>query len=262
MDDKKRQSGTATLARGDRHKGENMARTKSRTIRLYVFEEQEIYREVYRSALSYSILKAPFDLLGVSTNGNIAAVRQAISSLNPDVLLVGTKKLDPHVIDELEQIREENPKIGIILLLVSYDVEGIQSLRKIALKGQGGMALFLKQSLDQIEQLSGIILATSQGQVILDPALAVFLFTEKSGYTFLRQLTGRESEILSLLSKGHTNASIAGTLYIDVKTVEHHINSMYGKLKAEADFDHKHPRVSAARLYLEATGELMSPVPC
>lgn len=122
------------------------------------------------------------------------------------------------------------------------------------------MALFLKQSLDQIEQLAGIILAASQGQVILDPALATFLFSEKTAYPFLTQLTSRESEILSLLAKGYTNAAIAQTLYIDVKTVEHHINSMYGKLRAEADFDNRHPRVSAARLYLEATGELIPPV--
>ncbi|MFC1906768.1 response regulator transcription factor [Chloroflexota bacterium] len=70
------------------------------------------------------------------------------------------------------------------------------------------------------------------------------------------QLTARESEILGLLSKGYTNSSIANALFIDVKTVEHHINSMYSKLKAGSDFNDKHPRVSAARLYLEAVGEL------
>ena len=237
-----------------------MARTKPRTIKLYVIEEQEIYREVYRTALSFNILRAPFDLLGISTSGDIAAARQAISEANPDVLLVGMKKLQSSTVHELEQIRAANPGIAIVLLLVFHDVEDIQSLRRIALKGEGGMALFLKQSLDQKEQLCGIILAASQGQVILDPVLAAFLFTEKTAYPFLKQLTTRESEILNLLAKGYTNAAIAETLYIDVKTVEHHINSMYGKLRSESDFDHRHPRVSAARLYLEATGELMPPV--
>mgnify|MGYP000191494859 CR=1 FL=1 len=237
-----------------------MARMKPKRVRLYVAEEQEIYREVYKSVLSHDILRAPFDLLKISANDDAHALAQGVSELKPDVLLVGTKRLQASLIEGLEQVRSDQPKMAIVLLLVFYDAEGIQSLRRIASKGQGGMALFLKQSLDRVEQLSGIILAASQGQVILDPALATFLFTEKAAYPFLTQLTTRESEILNLLAKGYTNAAIAHALYIDVKTVEHHINSMYGKLKAEADFDRKHPRVSAARLYLEATGELVPPV--
>jgi DNA-binding NarL/FixJ family response regulator len=236
-----------------------MARAKSKTITLYVVEEQEIYRELYKSALSFNVLKAPFELLGVSKNGDSTAVGRAISELKPDVLLFGTKKLHEGFIEELEQIRTAHPKMAIVLLLVSYNAEGIQCLRRIAMKGQGGMALFLKQSLDEVQQLSGIIVAAGHGQVILDPALAAFLFTEKTAYPFLGELTARESEILGLMSRGYTNASIAESLCIDVKTVEHHINSMYGKLKAESNFDSRHPRVSAARLYLEATGQLVPP---
>jgi len=96
--------------------------------------------------------------------------------------------------------------------------------------------------------------------VILDPTLSTLLFTGKAEYPVLKQLTARELEILSLLAKGHTNGAIAESLYIDVKTVEHHINSMYSKLKTTIDFNSKHSRVSAARLYLEATGELLAPV--
>lgn len=237
-----------------------MARTKSKTIRLYVLEEQEIYRGVYEPALSFNILKAPFDLLGVSENGDIAAIMRDVSELKPDVLLFGTKKLRCGLIEEIEQIRNAYPKMGIVLLLVSYDVEGVQALRRVALRGGGGgMALFLKQSLDEIEQLSGIIVAASQGQVILDPVLATFLFTEKAAHPFLKELTTREAEILNLVAKGYTNAAISESLYIDVKTVEHHMNSLYGKIRAETDFDQKHPRVSATRLYLEATGELVLP---
>lgn len=236
-----------------------MARTKPQAIRLYIVEEQETYREVYKSAFSSGVPKAPFDLLGICTNSDLTSIREVVATLNPDVLLVGTKNLSMNVVAELERVRVGNPRIAIVLLLVRYEIESIQSLRRTALKGEGGMALFLKQSLDQVEQLRGIILAANHGQVILDPALAGLLFTEKSSDSFLKQLTARESEILSLLSEGYTNAAIAQVLYIDVKTVEHHINSMYGKLKAEADFNRKHPRVSAARLYLEATGELVCP---
>lgn len=232
-----------------------MARTRSKTVRLYVVEEQEIYRELYKTILP---LSAPVDLLEVSTSGDISAMRDAVSAFGPDVLLLGTKKLEENIIEELEQVRLGNSKLGIVLLLVSYNDENIRLLRRLALRGAGGMALFLKQSLDQIEQLCGIIQAVSQGQVILDPPLATLLFAEKAEPPFLKQLSARELEILSFLSKGYTNSAIAETLYIDVKTVEHHINSMYAKLKADIDLHHRHPRVSATRLYLEATGELLS----
>ena len=60
-------------------------------------------------------------------------------------------------------------------------------------------------------------------------------------------------EILDLLANGYTNAGIAKTLFLDIKTVEHHINSMYSKMKSIKDFAEKHPRVEAARIYLKAT---------
>ena len=232
-----------------------MSNTESKTIRLFVVEEQEIYRELYKSILPSM---ASVELLKVSPNGEINEMTQMVSSLRPDVLLLSTKKLEKNIIDELEQIRVTYPQIGIVLLLVFYTAQDIELLRKLALAGKGGMALFLKQSLDLTEQLFGIIVSVNRGQIILDPLLTSFLLMEKTEYPFLNQLTARELEILSLLSKGYTNSSIAGALYIDVKTVEHHINSMYSKLRTAADFNNRHPRVSAARIYLEATGELLT----
>jgi len=43
--------------------------------------------------------------------------------------------------------------------------------------------------------------------------------------------TPRELEILELLSRGMTNAAITNELVINVKTVEHHLNSIYSKFK-------------------------------
>ena len=80
------------------------------------------------------------------------------------------------------------------------------------------------------------------------------MFAGKPENPFLKQLTARELEVLSLLSQGYTNSAIAEALYIDIKTVEHHLNSMYSKLKADSEFNGRHLRVSAMRLYLETMG--------
>jgi len=230
-----------------------MLQEKSETVSLCVVEEQEIYREMYNYILPS---RGNIEVLRVSENGETGAMERTVSELRPDVLLLSVKKLDINIIEELERIRNSYPRMGIVILIIFYSSQDIELLRRLALCGESGMALFLKQSLDKVEQLCQFILAVNQGQVILDPPLATFMFAGKPECPFLKQLTTRELEILSLLSQGYTNSAIANTLFIDIKTVEHHLNSMYSKLKADPDYNSKHLRVSAARLYLETMGTL------
>jgi DNA-binding NarL/FixJ family response regulator len=231
-----------------------MIETEVRPVRLYVAEEQEAYRELYKAI--FPVTNSRVHLLKVASHDANNGLRKAVLECHPDVLLVGTKHIQSSFIEELEKIRNDLPTIGIVLFLVSCNAEKVKLLRKLAPIGAGGMAIFLKQSLDRTDQLCTTIVAVNQGQVILDPGLAALLFTDKPDDSFLRQLTARELEILHLVSNGYNNTAIAQVLCIEIKTVQHHLNNMYSKLKAQMDFDTKHPRVSATRVYLEATGVL------
>jgi DNA-binding NarL/FixJ family response regulator len=230
-----------------------MIQVKTDTLKLYIIEEQEIYRELYVNVLPG---RENVELLRVSSSDEMGDIRQNVAELHPDVLLLSVKKLNGAFVGELEQIRNDYPEMGIVILLVFYSSQDIELLRRLALSGESGMALFLKQSLDKVEQLCQTIKAVHHGQVILDPPLATFMFAGKPECPFLKQLTTRELEILSLLAQGYTNSAIAETLFIDIKTVEHHLNSMYSKLKSDPDYQSKHLRVSVARLYLETMGDL------
>jgi DNA-binding NarL/FixJ family response regulator len=230
-----------------------MMQSKSENVSLVVIEEQEIYREIYNSVLPRN---ANIEVLRISGSTEKGSMMRTVTELSPDILLLSIKKLQADIIEELEKIRNAYPQTGVVILITYYSSQDIELLRKLALCGESGMALFLKQSLDKVQQLCRTILAVNQGQVILDPPLATFMFAGKPECPFLKQLTTRELEILSLLSQGYTNSAIADTLFIDIKTVEHHLNSMYSKLKTDPDYNTKHLRVSAARLYLEKMGML------
>lgn len=72
--------------------------------------------------------------------------------------------------------------------------------------------------------------------------------------SFLKELTPRELEVLTCISKAFKNQTIADVLCVGPKTVERHINSIYSKLNLSSES--KHARVGAVMLYLRATGQL------
>ncbi len=45
------------------------------------------------------------------------------------------------------------------------------------------------------------------------------------------ELTAREREILTLIAQGDTNAEIAATLTLSVKTVRNHVSNIFSKLQ-------------------------------
>ena len=106
-----------------------MVQMKSESVSLYVVEEQEIYRDIYSYILP---TRANIDLLRVSANGETGNMTRAVSELCPDVLLLSIKKLDVDIIEELEQIRNNYPQLGIVILLVFYSSQDIELLRRLA----------------------------------------------------------------------------------------------------------------------------------
>lgn len=217
--------------------------------KLCIIEEQEIFRKLYESVLGME-----FDIELIENKFDDSTSNLITQKIHPDLLLVSLKHIDEKAINNIFEIQNRQPKMGIVVLLVSFNRKHVDLLRRVATSNICGLALFLKRSLDMSEQLVGIIRSVLHGQVILDPLISPSLLSNDNDCPFLQQMTSREKEILALLADGYTNAAIAKTLFIDLKTVEHHINVMYSKMKSVMDFAEKHPRVQAARLYLEATG--------
>lgn len=219
-------------------------------IRLYIIEEQEVYRVAMQTVLAS---RSDFELLGVSLLSE-EGISPALDGLSPQVLIIGAREVTAGLLEGLVKVREANPKVGVILMAMQYRRKDIPLIHRCAVTGKGGFALVSKQSLDQVEQLSNIIVGVNQGQIVLDSRASLLLMGNSEH--LWKDLTAREMEVLRLLSTGYSNSAIAQSLFIDVRTVKNHINNLYQKLEKVIDFEGKHPRVTVARFYLREQGSI------
>jgi DNA-binding NarL/FixJ family response regulator len=116
---------------------------------------------------------------------------------------------------------------GAALVLLSDDARLAGLLRDLPLRGwaiappdAGG------------EELRAAALAAAQGMVALPKSMANQLGAPRQADPQGDPLTGRELEVLALLSQGLPNKQIAGRLQISEHTVKFHISSIFTKLNA------------------------------
>jgi DNA-binding NarL/FixJ family response regulator len=107
----------------------------------------------------------------------------------------------------------------------------------------------LRQSVTDVATLVRAIDGAAMGLVVLDPLVVESLGRRE---TRLSALTRRQLEVLSLMAKGYNNAAIARALVLEEKSVENHINAIFGQLNLSRD-NAAHPRVKAVLLYLQET---------
>jgi DNA-binding CsgD family transcriptional regulator len=64
-------------------------------------------------------------------------------------------------------------------------------------------------------------------------------------------LSTREIEVVKMVAEGWDNQTIANKLFIGIKTVEHHIFSIFIKMRDEFDCTGRNPRVYLSVIYRE-----------
>ena len=77
---------------------------------------------------------------------------------------------------------------------------------------------------------SNSLKATATQQIIGSSMPTSWLLQKIRSYVHAKILTGRESEIAQLAAIGESSKRIAERLFISVRTVDHHLASVYGKL--------------------------------
>ncbi len=94
------------------------------------------------------------------------------------------------------------------------------------------------------------------GGSVIDPAVveALVAANVRKRPSDVDRLTPRESEILSEMAQGKSNAAIAASLVLSERAVEKHSNSIFSKLGLSEEKD-TNRRVKAVLLYLSESAE-------
>jgi DNA-binding NarL/FixJ family response regulator len=167
-------------------------------------------------------------VVGATTDPDRAA--QLARDQDPDVALVDLRMRTTTGIELCEVLHRVDPELKVVILTV-YDDE--QYLFRAL---QAGAAGYLGKQVTA-EQLCEALERVAAGETVVDPGLAGRV--ARSAAQLERGefwpgahlgLTQRESEVLALMVRGHSNRAIAQRLTLGEETVKTHVRSILRKL--------------------------------
>lgn len=170
------------------------------------------------------------DLLLVGSYGNVQNAATEVKELQPDVILMDIDMPGLNGIEAVKQIRQFNQKTHIIMLTVFDDNAHV--LDAIC---SGASGYLLKKHIS--DRLQEAIKEVLQGGAPMSPGIARMVIEsmqQKTADENKYNLTQREKEILSNLSKGNSYKMIAAYLVISIDTVRTHIKRIYEKLQVHS----------------------------
>lgn len=209
--------------------------------------------EMMRESLSLLLgRESSLRVVGVASEGPSAVALAAATRPQVVLLDIGLPKLDG--VAAGQQIRGSAPATGLVLF---SSLDRAHYLKEFLKDDPAGKAYLLTSSLNSTRDLVRTIVDVSAGRTVLDPAMVSRLTTTQhvSLGSSLKGLTQRELQVLALMAKAHSNKSVADVLFIQPRTVEHHISSILSKLGFQSEGEY-HGRVRAVLTYLEAIGHL------
>jgi DNA-binding NarL/FixJ family response regulator len=202
-----------------------------------------------RRALAELLQRAGLEV--VAQAGNAPSLLRAVEDHQPDIAIVDIRMPPTQTTEGIRaalQIRERFPDIGILLLSTHTEIDDAVELFSATASSVGYL---LKDSVSDLDELTGALTRISEGGTVLDPKLVVELLGRARRADPLDVLTPREREVVGLMAEGQSNAGIAKALWITHGAVEKHIKHIFSKLGIPATLD-THRRVLAVITFLEA----------
>ncbi len=185
-------------------------------LRIVIADDHAVVREGLRL-----LLESEPDIEIAGEAGNLSQTRSLLAQRRPDLLLLDLHMGRELSLTELPSLREASPETAVVMLTMQDDPAFATQLLAAGARGY-----VLKEA--SHAELLRALRTVARGGTYLDPAVGAFALTQGSASAPV--LSDRETEVLRLIALGHTNAQIAKSLYLSVRTVETHRANLQRKL--------------------------------
>ena len=223
--------------------------TTASPLKVVVAEDSYLVRE----GIVRSLQQRP-NLEVLAAESNLDELRAAVERFEPD-LVVTDIRMPPTKTDEgvrfALELQNSRPLVAVVVLSQVANVGYATALFEA---GGSRRAYLLKDRIVDADYLASVIDSVVDGRPILDPEIFGLVIAEKNRpRTGVDDLTERELEVLELIAAGYSNAAIAAQLVITNRSVERHVNGIFGKLHL-ANSTAVNRRVLAALVFARAQG--------
>lgn len=200
-------------------------------VKVVLIDDHDLLRRGMKTMLESEDIQ----VVGEAADGTGAV--ELVDGCEPDVVLIDVVMPRKNGIDTTRELKDAFPHIGVVVLSGHDEQQFVFD----ALKA-GASGYLLKNA--ELDEVVTTVRSVAAGEAKLDPTIAGKVLSEFQSYQRLevtegfQPLTPREREILSLMSEGLPNKTIASRLSISERTVTTHVANIYSKL-------HVNNRVSA-----------------
>jgi DNA-binding NarL/FixJ family response regulator len=196
-------------------------------VQIVVADDHDVVRSGFAGLLD---TQPDFTVVGTARDG-LEAVRLG-RDLRPDVILMDIRMPGVDGIEATRQLSGPAPTGPRILVLTTFDLDEYvyDALR-------AGASGFLLKDVTA-EQLFEAVRVIAAGDALLAPGITRRLISEfaerpstaPQASSALEELTARETEVLTLVAHGLSNAEIAGRLVVTEETIKTHVSRILNKL--------------------------------
>ncbi|GGL36121.1 response regulator [Planomonospora parontospora] len=186
-------------------------------LRLMIVDDHPVVREGLRGMLESD---PRLTVVGEAASGDEAVVRAR--ELAPDVILMDLRMPGGDGVAAIPRILADRPGSRVIVL-TTYETD-----QDIVRAVEAGAAGYLLKDTSRADLLAAVVSA-SRGETVLSPSVATRLVSRMRAPA-AESLSPRETEVLSLVARGLTNAEIGRALFISETTVKTHLLRVFGKL--------------------------------
>jgi two-component system response regulator NreC len=162
-----------------------------------------------------------FTVLGEA--GDVKSTVEQVRDCRPRVLVLDLNMGGESSLDAIPQLRAEWPRTQIVVLTMQED----PAFARAALRA-GALGYVLKDAAD--DELMNAVLLAARGQSYLNPQFGALLAAQPSEESRPDNLSPRETEVLTLIAAGLSNAEIAQRLVLGEQTVKTHVGRILNKL--------------------------------